>query len=626
MRKFFLSLFLISVLLGTASALKIYVTQEGDGLRITSDEPAFFVITVNSGVPIFAGGTDLYFKPIVEGSVEIRAEGKDKVVVRELNFTHPKTTPLSEEINYWWSGIVRLPYGYFFKESEEGNRYKIEWRTALGALEMATRKGGFDYTLKTTDWGPFVKCIAGKCEGSEGAFSGWMYQVNGKLPAIGAHEYGVWEYDEVIWFFAGDMETTPQTSSKVIRIFVLYNHSVLEEGLNESLSLNQTINQTANQTANKMNQTFPLSFDDARIERALMYLKSLQQANGGFANPGEEPSLSKTSWAIMAIVAAKQNPESWKKANSSAMDYMERELPNQLKLMGTADFARTILALYAAGKNPRDFAGVDLVEQLKSKLKENGQIGDFTYTTIWGLMALKVSGENVSKTVEWLISQQNADGGFGWAPGQPSDYDDTAAAIQALVSANVSCDSEVIRKAFEYLKTGQNADGGFRYFGNSSSNAASDSWAIQAIVACNMDPAEWKRNRSVVEHLLSLQQSDGSFNYTAFQRSNPGYMTASAIIALLGKPFPLKPTEYLSTESALIVQTPVQIPSPTPTSTPVPAPTPTPAAQISQTPPATVKPVTNQTPPPKIPGFDASISLAAILVALLIFTISRKRA
>ncbi|MEM2624370.1 MAG: hypothetical protein QW556_07135, partial [Archaeoglobaceae archaeon] len=56
------------------------------------------------------------------------------------------------------------------------------------------------------------------------------------------------------------------------------------------------------------------------------------------------------------------------------------------------------------------------------------------------------------------------------------------------------------------------------------------------------EPREWKRNdASVVDHLLSLQVEKGYFKYTAYASDNPGYMTASAIMALLGKPFPVKP-------------------------------------------------------------------------------------
>lgn len=117
-----------------------------------------------------------------------------------------------------------------------------------------------------------------------------------------------------------------------------------------------------------------------------------------------------------------------------------------------------------------------------------------------------------------------------------------------MIAAGEPRDSEVIRKALDYLKTGQNEDGGFRYFGNSSSNAASDAWIIQALVAAGENPREWKKgNASVVDHLLSLQTEEGYFKYTAIQTSNPGYMTVSAIMALLGKPHPIKP-EYLEVE------------------------------------------------------------------------------
>jgi hypothetical protein len=135
------------------------------------------------------------------------------------------------------------------------------------------------------------------------------------------------------------------------------------------------------------------------------------------------------------------------------------------------------------------------------------------------------------------------------------------------------------------------------------------------MVACNLNPTEWRKNGSVVDHLLSLQQADGSFNYSTFQRSNPGYMTASAIIALLGKPFPLKPTEYFSLNESLSkpVQKPTQTPTPTPKiSKPTLTPTPTPTL----TPALTPTPAPARTPTPsKAPGFELPL-LIGILAAL----------
>ncbi|WP_290623879.1 MULTISPECIES: PKD domain-containing protein [unclassified Archaeoglobus] len=295
---------------------------------------------------------------------------------------------------------------------------------------------------------------------------------------------------------------------------------------------------------------FPLNASDERIVKALKWLRSIQNDDGGFANPDENCSVAKTSWAVMAIVAAGQSPHEWRKNGNSPIDFMREKLKDEIGVMGTADYARTILALVYADENPRNFAGFDLVNMLKSKMKENGQIGDFVYTTIWGMLALSAVGEDVSKSAEWLKTQQNPDGGFSWNVGEKSDFDDTAAAIQALIAAGEPKDSKCILKALDYLKEGQNDDGGMRYFGNSASNAASDAWAIQALVAAGINPAEWmKNNHSVVEHLLSLQTEEGYFMYTDYQTSNPGYMTVSAIMALLGKPHPIKVTAASSETS-----------------------------------------------------------------------------
>ncbi len=296
-------------------------------------------------------------------------------------------------------------------------------------------------------------------------------------------------------------------------------------------------------------ENFPLNVTDKSIVKALNWLKTAQNGDGGFANPEENSSISKTSWAVMALVAAKQDPYNWTRNNNSPIDYLRNNLDRSLGEMGTADYARTVLALNAADEDPERFGGVNLTSQLKSEMKPNGQMGDFVYTTIWGTLALEACGEDVNQSINWLKDQQNQDGGFPWAVGEKSDYDDTSAAIQAIIAGGEPKNSEAIERALEYLKTGQNEDGGIRYFGNSASNAASDAWAIQALVAAGKNPTEWgESNSSVVDHLLGLQTEEGLFKYTSYQTSNPGYMTVSAIMGLLGKPQPIEAGSLEETE------------------------------------------------------------------------------
>ena len=377
-------------------------------------------------------------------------------------------------------------------------------------------------------------------------------------------------------------------------------------------------------------QQYPLSQNDARIQQALGYLRTLQNDDGGFSNPGEESSLSNTQWVIMALAAAGEDPHEWMKNGQSPIDYVST---NAKYLTGSTDYERMILALVAAGEDPRDFAGRDFVMELKKTyLEENGQFSDFTYTTIWGILALSSAEEDVSKSAEWLKRQQNADGGFAWVPGEKSDFDDTAAVIEALIAAGERPGSTAIRDALEYLHAGQNTDGGFRYFGSSPSNAASDAWVIQALVACGQDPRgdAWTVNgTNPVDHLLSLQQSDGSFYYTSYIKSNPGYMTVCTLMALLGQPHPIKPLPQVQTPEPTETAPSTATTPVTSTSVPTLTPTPTMPSQQPAAPTATMSSALTPEPPSEftdaatVAGFEFLFCCSGLLLVAFIVLLRR---
>ncbi len=742
----FLLFSIILFLLAPVPSLGIVVDVSGgyvnEPVTVTLDRDSYVIFRMNNGTPVFTYGKEVRFIPHITGNLNIEVRTDEGIVKRSIQITERETEETGgERFSVYYSGTVYLPEGSFTVIASSGKTYTVEWRTAMGALKAASQQSGFSFTVKETDWGPFVSCIASKCEKSDGEMSGWMYQVNGNTPMVGAHEYIVNEGDEVVWYFSRSMDETPETSPMILRVYVKFAEKQIPAGGAMGAEDNQTdltgeiskhifvknvsaeigeevvvyfpenisamfslislkaraendtlqievgeedeigaiygkILSTFNlevrgaeyfeivfRTDKSVNRDsvvlmkftgkwvelpteylwedrgyyhfsaevsssstfaivskwsdFPLNVTDEPIIKALQWLKTIQNDDGGFANPGEESSISKTSWAIMALAASKQDPHRWIRNGNSPVDYLRNNLNSSLGKMGTADIARTILAITAADENPRNFSGIDLVSMLKGKVKEDGQIGDFIYTTIWGIMALKASGENVTKSAEWLKAQQNEDGGFAWAAGEKSDYDDTAAAIQALIYAGESKDSEVIQRALDYLKTGQNEDGGFRYFGNSSSNAASDAWAIQALVAAGENPREWKKNNiSVVDHLLSLQAEEGYFRYTSVQTSNPGYMTVSAIMALLGKPNPVKP-EYIYGEVNLTDLTEKPAPSKTQLPTPTPELTKTPKAVVTEEARTDEKPETRapSEKPSGIPGFEILGAMLALILA-----------
>ncbi|WP_449405514.1 helical backbone metal receptor [Methanofollis tationis] len=243
----------------------------------------------------------------------------------------------------------------------------------------------------------------------------------------------------------------------------------------------------------------------------------------------------------MAIVAAGEDPHGWQVNGTSAIDYW-KSAEDAVNPEGTAELGKMVTLIAAAGEDPHAFGGHDYLTELKGRMKASGQFGDFVYTTYWGLFALVSAGEDISLPVAWLKSQQNDDGGYGWMPGAESDSDDTAAVIMALIAAGERTDVPAVSRALDYLRVNQMEDGGFNYGGSSSSNAASAAWAIQAITAAGEDPSAWSKNgRDVVSTLADLQQPDGSFRWTAYTTDNPCGMTARAIPALLGKPYPVLP-------------------------------------------------------------------------------------
>lgn len=187
--------------------------------------------------------------------------------------------------------------------------------------------------------------------------------------------------------------------------------------------------------------------------------------------------------------------------------------------------------------------------------------GDPKYDGVWrqslALLALDGAGAvPAKKAVDWLTGQQCDDGSFAAyradpsAPCDPkkapSDINATTMAAQAL--AAVGGRGAQVGKAVEWLTSHQNKDGGWGYAPGSPSDANSTSLAIGALRAMDKDPAKVTTDgASAYDGLLSFQLtcdakgaegvpgSEGAFTY---QPDKKGRLTpnddASAAAALAG--------------------------------------------------------------------------------------------
>jgi energy-coupling factor transport system substrate-specific component len=280
------------------------------------------------------------------------------------------------------------------------------------------------------------------------------------------------------------------------------------------------------------------------------YLERAQNQDGGFGGAIGQPSSELySSWAAIGLAAAGRNPLSVERAGHSVLDSIRGGAST---LEGAGDEERTILALHACGVPASEFPGESLVSKLLRERSSDGSFDRLANITAFAIFALRVAGSSADNRIvdaagHWLAAQQDPDGGFGFAGrGGSEDVDDTAAALQGVIDASGQRTGRVVTRAVAYLRRAQNRDGGFPQQPGGESNAQSTAWAVQGLSAAGEDVNVFKRagSRSPPAYLESLVAPDGSVRYSRTSAQTPVWVTAQALTALAGKPFPVAPVAF----------------------------------------------------------------------------------
>ena len=83
---------------------------------------------------------------------------------------------------------------------------------------------------------------------------------------------------------------------------------------------------------------------------------------------------------------------------------------------------------------------------------------------------------------DYIVNQQNEDGGWSLLPGGESEVETTALAIWALIEADWGTGSRIIRRGVRYLRNSQRDDGSW------NDNTAHTIFALIALTKANTDP------------------------------------------------------------------------------------------------------------------------------------------
>ena len=158
-----------------------------------------------------------------------------------------------------------------------------------------------------------------------------------------------------------------------------------------------------------------------RARVAVRYIISQQQEDGSIRAFSD---IGSTSDAILAMVVARRGPGAIDKAIGFLRDNIE--LADT-----TGEKAKVVLALVAAGRNPRSFADHNLVAAINSAQQPDGQYGtDQTgvFSHALAILGLEAAGAHVPReAMKWLAQAQCSDG--GWQYDEPAGLSDSSNCI-----------------------------------------------------------------------------------------------------------------------------------------------------------------------------------------------------
>jgi hypothetical protein len=286
------------------------------------------------------------------------------------------------------------------------------------------------------------------------------------------------------------------------------------------------------------------------VEAASTWLREQQDASGGFLGLSGEPDPGTTTDAVLALYAAQRRDPAASASLDTAVAYLEREENGAAYARtGPGQAAKLALAAVTGGRDPRDFAGLDLVAAMTAPLATpvpegiGGIYGDDLYDHALVLLALTAAGEVIpDEALEPVRVAQGDDGGWAFdgstTPGA-ADSNTTALVVQALVAAGHG-DDPMIDRALAFLSTLLAPDGGFAYGPADPlvADANSTALVLQALIAAGEDPAssEWG---NAPPALALFQTPTGGLRYMAADEEPNLLATVQAIPAMVGLSLPV---------------------------------------------------------------------------------------
>lgn len=169
--------------------------------------------------------------------------------------------------------------------------------------------------------------------------------------------------------------------------------------------------------------------------------------------------------------------------------------------------AKVMLAVQAARANPNAFAGLDLEAMLRGTLLTSGaDTGRFgtssAFTQSYAILALgRTSAGAPANAVAWLAAQQCPNGGFAYGDCNYVDPGTTGLAVTALIAGG---STNAVDLGRSWLEGNQNADGGY------GSGGASDANSTGLVTGALRKLGDTTRADSAATYIRGIQYGTGA--------------------------------------------------------------------------------------------------------------------
>ncbi|MFD3449821.1 DUF4430 domain-containing protein [Microbacteriaceae bacterium 4G12] len=344
-------------------------------------------------------------------------------------------------------------------------------------------------TSGSGDW-VYVSGIAGLKEKDRGEKSGWLYEVNGKSPDVGANSYKVKPGDVVAYRYSLD-----------------WGEDLTKQSLADSIKALGGCSAVVNPTEPPKEEKPTIKPESTKDVDHAIKLSAEYILTKGFESDWEAIGVIRSGYPVSNDV------------KKEFLQSLENRVKTSARLKNT-DLERTILAVLAVGGDPTNIAGKNLIQELYND-QTIGAINSY----IFGLIALDSKKYGVPADAMWtrdhfiqeILNLQHSDGGWALSNNKsgPSDPDVTGMAITALAPYKDRAEvSGALTKATKVLSVLQTDNGGYASFGKENSNSAAQ--VVHALSTLGIDPqgASFTKNgTNVLQHLLSYQLPNGDFKW-----------------------------------------------------------------------------------------------------------------